>query len=80
MFKVEVFVKLKDSILDPQGKVVENAMHSLGFENFSDVRIGKYVTFTIEDTNLERAESKVKEVCDRLIINPVIESYQYAMK
>ena len=80
MPQVKVIVTLKPSLLDAQGRVVRDALHSLGYSEVSDVRIGKYME--LEVTIPEGAEAgaidvKVREMCDRLLANPVIENYAY---
>ncbi|WP_043929602.1 phosphoribosylformylglycinamidine synthase subunit PurS [Bacillus sp. EB01] len=76
MVKVKVYVTLKESVLDPQGKAVSNALHSLGYEEVADVRIGKYMELFIE-TGGRDAETVVREACEKLLSNPVIEDYRY---
>jgi phosphoribosylformylglycinamidine synthase subunit PurS len=76
MVKVKVYVTLKESVLDPQGKAVSNALHSLGYEEVADVRIGKYMELFIE-TGGRDVETVVREACEKLLSNPVIEDYRY---
>ncbi|NSL53011.1 phosphoribosylformylglycinamidine synthase subunit PurS [Calidifontibacillus erzurumensis] len=78
MYKVKVYVTLKESVLDPQGVAVKNSLHSLSYTDVTNVRIGKYMELTI-DSN-ENVEQKVKEMCDRLLANPVIEDYRYEIE
>ncbi|OCA88588.1 phosphoribosylformylglycinamidine synthase subunit PurS [Bacillus sp. FJAT-27225] len=79
MVKVKVYVTLKESVLDPQGKAVSNALHSLGYEEVKDVRIGKYMELFIE-TEGRDAETVVREACEKLLSNPVIEDYRYEIE
>lgn len=79
MFKVKVYVTLRESVLDPQGVAVKNSLHSLNFNEVNDVRIGKYMELTIEKTG-RNVEEAVKEMCDRLLANPVIEDYRYEIE
>jgi phosphoribosylformylglycinamidine synthase len=72
--KVEVF--LKPGVLDVQGKAIEGALHGLGFEGVSGVRVGKTIAFELGDTDPARAEAEVKAMCDRLLANTVIEGYR----
>jgi phosphoribosylformylglycinamidine synthase PurS subunit len=65
-----VLVRPKQGILDPQGQTVERALPALGFEGVSDVRIGRLVELTLED------ESRLPEMCERLLTNPLIEDYE----
>lgn len=75
--KVRVLITLKNGVLDPQGKAIEGALHGLGFEGASDVRQGKLIELTISDAaNAQDAEEKAKAMCDKLLANPVMESYR----
>lgn len=77
MFHSKVFVSLKKSILDPQGKAVEQGIHSLGYETVGDVRIGKYIEMDIDTTSREDAERMTREISDKLLANLVMESYSF---
>jgi len=79
MFKVKVYVTLRESVLDPQGKAVTNSLHSLNYKEVADVRIGKYMELTIEksDRNIDEV---VNEICTNLLANPVIEDYRYEVE
>ncbi|WP_316572896.1 phosphoribosylformylglycinamidine synthase subunit PurS [Neobacillus sp. YIM B06451] len=79
MVKVKVFVTLKESVLDPQGKAVSNALHSLGYEEIADVRIGKYMELSIDPAGRD-VETVVREACEKLLANPVIEEYRYELE
>jgi phosphoribosylformylglycinamidine synthase len=72
-----VFVTLKKSILDPQGKAVEQGIHSLGFESVSDVRIGKYIEMEIDTDSRDEAERMTREISEKLLANLVMESYSF---
>ena len=76
MFLARIFVKLKESILDPQGQAVIHALHNLGHEAVSDVRVGKYIEVRLKAADQAAAEKEVREYCDRLLSNPVIETYE----
>jgi phosphoribosylformylglycinamidine synthase subunit PurS len=75
MARVRVTVTLKPSLLDAQGKVVQGALHQLGYESVGQVRIGKYIELTVGDSG--NVEDQIREMCDNLLANPVIEDYQY---
>ncbi|EKN66222.1 phosphoribosylformylglycinamidine synthase subunit PurS [Schinkia azotoformans] len=79
MFKVKVYVTLKESVLDPQGAAVKNSLHSMSYKDVTNVRIGKYLELTL-DQNTADVEQTVKEMCDRLLANPVIEDYRYEIE
>lgn len=74
--KARVYVTLKPSILDPQGKTVTDALRSLGYEAVRGVRQGKYFEVDLDAATAEQARSLAGEVADRLLANPVIESYR----
>jgi phosphoribosylformylglycinamidine synthase len=68
--RVRVLIRPKEGILDPQGQTVERALPALGFEGVSHVHVGRMVELTVED------ESRVPEMCERLLANPLIEDYE----
>ncbi|MFZ1729950.1 MAG: phosphoribosylformylglycinamidine synthase subunit PurS [Bacteroidota bacterium] len=79
MFKAIITVKLRSSILDPEGKAIEHAMQSLEFKALSGVRIGKLIELQVEETERAKAEAAVIEVCAKLLANPVMEDYTYEL-
>jgi phosphoribosylformylglycinamidine synthase subunit PurS len=78
MYKVKVFVTLRESVLDPQGAAVKGALHSLSFNAVTDVRIGKYMELTID--KVDNIDEMVKEMCEKLLANVVIEDYRYEIE
>lgn len=79
MYKVKVYVTLKESVIDPQGSAVERSLQSLDYKEVSNVRIGKYVEMFVEKSD-RNVEEVVKEVCDKLLVNPVVEEYRYEIE
>ena len=77
MFRSSITVTLRRSILDPQGKAVEHAIHSMGHASVSGVRIGKQVELSIDAKSKAEAERLTDEVCKKLLANPVMEDYTY---
>ena len=73
--KAQVIVRLKEGVLDPQGEAVSNALNSMGYNTVGAVRQGKLIELELEDTDPEQAEIKVKEMCEKLLANTVIEKY-----
>ena len=71
-----VYVTPKRSILDPQGKAVQTSLHALGFREVQDVRVGKYIEVRLGDAQPETARARVKEMCERLLANGVIEDFR----
>lgn len=78
--RVKIFVSLKNGVLDPQGKTIETSLHTLGYGEVRDVRMGKYLEFQVEDNSREAAESRIREMCERLLANPVIEDYRFEIE
>ncbi len=70
-----VNVFLKEGVLDPQGKAAHHALDSLGFEGVKDVRIGKQIVLQLDTDDRAKAEAEVKEMCETLLANTVIEDY-----
>ncbi len=74
--KATVHIFLKPGVLDVQGKAVESALHGLGWDGASNVRVGRMITFDLAALDAAAAEGEVKVMCDKLLANPVIESYR----
>ena len=75
--RVKIFVSLKNGVLDPQGKAVEQSLHTLGYKEVQDVRVGKFVELSLQASSREAAEGRIREMCDKLLANPVIENFHY---
>ncbi len=73
--KAKVHVTLKTGVLDPQGKAIGHALAGLGFKGVNDVRQGKYIEIEIAETDRAKAEAAVKQMCEKLLANTVIENY-----
>jgi phosphoribosylformylglycinamidine synthase PurS subunit len=74
-FVAHVEVSLKPGLLDPQGKAIEGSLPALGWSNVSDVRVGKYIRLELEAKSHDAAVAQVHEMSERLLSNPVIESF-----
>ena len=74
--RARVFVTLKPSVFDPQGKTIADALHSLGYGAVDDVRQGKYFELDLRISEAAEAKALAAEVADKLLANPVIESYR----
>jgi phosphoribosylformylglycinamidine synthase len=74
--KARVYVTLKPSVFDPQGSVVSDALHTLGYADVQDVRQGKYFELDIDAADRDAAHTRVSEMAAKLLANPVIESYR----
>ena len=75
--RVKIFVSLKNGVLDPQGKAVEQSLHALGYKEVQDVRVGKFVELNLQADSRDAAEGRIREMCDKLLANPVIENFHY---
>lgn len=78
-WRARVFVTPKRGILDPQGKAVQQSLHTLGYPEVTEVRIGKYVEVMLTDVSRESADTRVREMCERLLANRVIEDYDFTL-
>lgn len=76
MYKAQIFVTLKDGVLDPQGEAVKKSMYVMGYENINEVRIGKYIEILLEAKDKQSAQKELEEVSDKLLANPVMENYR----
>ena len=74
--KVSTIVTLKKDVLDPQGKVVHQALKGMGFNNVKEVRQGKYFEIEIDEKDKKKAEEKAEDMCKKLLANLVIEDYK----
>ena len=79
-FRVEVRVTPRRGILDPQGKAVEGALRSLGFEGAHEVHVGRLIVFTLAAADEAGAKERVDEMCRKLLANPVTEDYHIAVR
>lgn len=79
-FKAQIKVGLKPSVLDPQGKTVLAALRSLGFNEAKDLRVGKHFEIVLEGKDKTAVEARVKQFCEKLLVNPVIEHYSFEVE
>ena len=77
--RAKVHVFLKPGVLDVQGKAVEQALHGLGWGGVEHVRVGKTIEFDLKAGDAAAAEAEVKAMCERLLANPVIETYRISL-
>lgn len=78
--QAKVYVRLKEGVLDPQGKTVHHALSNLGFDGVKDVRIGKYMELSLESMPRDEAEKRVTAMCEKLLANTVIEDYRFEIE
>jgi len=77
-YRVAVRITPRRGILDPQGKTVADALHSLGFAAVRDVHVGRHIVVELDARDRHAAEQSAREMCDRLLANPVTEDYEIA--
>lgn len=79
-FVANVNVMLKEGIADPQGQTIERALPALGFLGVTDVRVGKRIRLAVDAADEQEARERVQQMCERLLSNPVIESYEVTLE
>ena len=74
--KISVIITLKQDVLDPQGKVINQTLTGMGFDKINEVRQGKYFEININEEDEKKAKTQVEEMCKKLLANLVIENYK----
>ena len=77
MLQAEIYITLKKTVADPQGLTIKHALHSLGYQEVDEARIGKLIIVRLNLKNKQEAEKKIKQMCQKLLANPIIEEYSY---
>jgi phosphoribosylformylglycinamidine synthase len=75
--RARIVIRLRPGILDPQGTTLQRALDGLGFPEVRDLRVGKVLDLTLDETNVARARQRLDDMCRKLLANPVIEDYTY---
>lgn len=75
--RVRILVSFKDSVLDPQGQTVKNALHTIGYSAVKDVRQGKVFDLELEGVTRKQAEALIPEIARRVLANPIIEKFEW---
>lgn len=78
--KAKVYITLKNGVLDPQGKAISNALGHLGFDGINDVRQGKLIEISLNETDKNKAEEHLKQMCEKLLANTVVENYRFELE
>ncbi|WEK53617.1 MAG: phosphoribosylformylglycinamidine synthase subunit PurS [Candidatus Cohnella colombiensis] len=78
--KAKVYVTIKENVLDPQGNAVQGALHTMGFNDVSKVRIGKYLEIDLATNDRAQAEAQLKEMSEKLLANTVVEDYRIELE
>lgn len=79
MWKANIFVTLKEGVLDPQGQAVLGSLRTLGFDQVKEVGVGKFLTVELMAANRDAAADMVDAMCKKLLANPVIEEYRFEL-
>ncbi len=77
MWLAQVYVTLKPVVKDPQGQAIQGGLHNLGFESVQSVRVGKFLEIRLEADSKESAEQAVRDMCAKLLANPIIEESRF---
>lgn len=77
--RAKIYITLKSGILDPQGKAIEHALSVLGFKGVKEARVGKYMELVLAPGPRDQVEKSIKEMCEKLLANTVIETYRYEL-
>ena len=77
MFLAKIYISLKSSVNDPEVITIQSSLSQLGFESVTSVRTGKYIEIKISEKDKKFAEKKIEEMCEKLLSNPVIETYKF---
>jgi len=80
LMRIKIFISLKNGVLDPQGKAIERSLHTLGYGEVQGVRMGKYLELDMDAPSRAAAERRIREMCDKLLANPVIEDYRFEIQ
>lgn len=78
--QVKVFITPRKGILDPQGRVVEQSLRTLGFKDVSDAKVGKYIVLNVAAPSVAAAREETKRMCERLLANPNIEDFSFEVE
>ncbi len=78
--RVRVYITPKKGVLDPQAKAVERSLHALGFDEVSEIHLGKYLEISLATESREEAERRTDEMCRKLLANAVIEDYRFDLE
>ena len=80
MLKAEIYVTLKDGVLDPQGATLQRSLETIGFAGLGAVRMGKLIEVSLDGRDRARAEAEIDQMCKRVLTNPVIEQYRFTVR
>ena len=79
MFRVKIYIRLKEGVADPQGATIKHALDSLGYQGITKVKTGKYLQIQL-NIEKEKIEQQIEDMCKKILVNPVIEDYEYEIE
>jgi len=80
MFKVKIYISLKEGVADPQGATIKHALDSLGYEGVGGVKTGKYFQIEMNVEDKKEVREQIEDMCRKILVNPVIENYEYKVE
>ena len=79
-YLAKVYIQYRPTVSDPQGQTIQGGLHQLGFDSVTSVRAGKYMEITLDADSQDAASAQVRDMCDKLLANPVIEDYRFDLE
>lgn len=80
MIKANVYVTMKQSVVDPQGNAIQSSLSAMGVQGIGKVRVGKFIELQLQTTDRTEAEKQVREICEKLLVNTVVEDYRFELE
>lgn len=80
MYKANIYVTIREGVIDPQGKALQEALVAMGYQEARKVKVGKFIELTIVAANDEEAAAKVTAICDKLLANANVEDYRFELE
>ncbi|MEW6777584.1 MAG: phosphoribosylformylglycinamidine synthase subunit PurS [Bdellovibrionota bacterium] len=78
--RAKIYVTPRKGVLDPQGKAIEGSLHSLGFKEAGEVKMGKYLTIELKGVTPSEARQRVQKMCEKLLTNPIVEDFTFEIE
>jgi len=80
MFRVKIYIRLKEGVADPQGATIKHALDSLGYQGITKVKTGKYLQIQLNIQEKKKIKQQIEDMCKKILVNPVIENYEYEIE
>lgn len=80
MFRVKIYISLKEGVADPQGATIQHALDSLGYQGVEKVRVGKYLELKLNLQDGKKIGEQIEDMCKKILVNPVIEDFEYSIE